>query len=83
MALQTPPATLTIIALLLIIHTSHQSSILDFQYAEYSQAFSQNYEHNADFNFTPTEIPEEKLKFPQACNALDMLNETKKEEEIQ
>ena len=78
-----PPSLLFIITLLIIIPTPNQSSILDFEYAEYSQALSQNYQHNADFDFTPTDIPQEKLKFPQACNALEMLNETREEEEIQ
>ncbi len=76
MALCPMRSILTLFTLLIIILPTLQNSILDFEYSEYTQALNQNYKHNSDFDFTPTQILPDKLKFPQACNALDMLNGT-------
>ena len=70
-----------IITLSLLLQTSLQTGILDFEYTEYTQGLNQNYQHNADFDFKPVEISTEKLQFPQACSILNFLNEPIKQKE--
>jgi hypothetical protein len=72
---------LTIITFSLLSQASLQSGILDFEYTEYTQGLNHNYQHNADFDFNPVDVPIKKLQFPEACNILDLLNQPIKQKE--
>lgn len=69
------PSTITIITLLLLLQTSTQGGILDFEYTQYTQTLTDNDQHHPNLDFTPAQIPTQKLTFPQACNAIDVLNQ--------